>query len=696
MPLSPKKIIEVIQKNQDQSFSANKIISLHNKSRKGKKDSSISSKDIQIISDTLEQLKDTGYLIKKNAYQINPDFTFNAEITAKEKHQLKANLNGVEITIRNEESKGAENGDSVIIEFADIRKNSIYCRVRKISRKKETLKYGIADKIRNGIVFSKITFGEEPLISASKTSLKIKDDEILLLRLKNSILAGYAESDIVERVDENDESHDIPRIISMHSLPSQYSGFDSEHEITKNIPKSEYKSRKDFRKLFTVTIDGETAKDFDDAISFEDKLRENVLYVHIADVSAHVAKDSPLDAEAMKRGTSYYLGNKVIPMLPEIISNKLCSLREGEDKLTLTAILTYNKKNELKKYEFCRSTIRVDKRLTYKNASEIINSQSKDKTAKLLRTLDSFTKSLKEQRMKTGRIDMNLADSELVYHEGKFTDIVFSERLSAHSIVEESMLSANEAAAHLLKKNKVPALYRVHEKTSTEKLYAMKKFLASFNVNFRFEKGSLGVSIQNVLDKVKNLPNEHVINFVVLKSMMQAVYSEKPEGHFGLGFTDYTHFTSPIRRYPDLIVHRAIKSYIDRAESPYTDKKLYFIGDSSSKLERIAQKAERDLFRLKSARLMKNSIGREFDGIISGVSKFGIYILLNDKPVEGMVPFRNMSDDYYYFIEDEYAAKGKRTGRKYTIGDAVKVRVSSVNTVLMRIDFVLIKSKNRK
>ncbi|HPA63710.1 MAG TPA: hypothetical protein PLC67_07135, partial [Spirochaetota bacterium] len=170
MPLSPKKIIEVIQKNPDQSFSANKIISLHNKSRKGKKDSSISSRDIQIISDTLEQLKETGYLLKKNAYQINPDFSFNAEIIAKEKHQLKANLNGVEITIRNEESKSAETGDSVIIEFIDIRKNSIFCRVKKISRKKENLKYGIADKIRNGIVFSKITFGEEPLISASKTS----------------------------------------------------------------------------------------------------------------------------------------------------------------------------------------------------------------------------------------------------------------------------------------------------------------------------------------------------------------------------------------------------------------------------------------------------------------------------------------------------------------------------------------------
>lgn len=691
MPISAKKIIEILKKNPKESFSAGKIAALHKKMSRSKKFTPLSASDMNLIPLTLDHLLSCGFLIKTNSsYKINSEFNPVMEIHEKTKRECRGFIGKNAIVIRKEECRGAEIGDTVTFSITDIKKSVIFAVVIKVRRKKESLKYGIVTRIKKGLIYSRLSSGEDPVITVSRSSLKFSEDDIVLVSLKRTLIAGYTESDIISKIDPQDQSHDIPRVCSFHSLPENYTDFKSKHEFASKITDSDLKSRKDFRKLFTVTIDGETAKDFDDAVSLEKKFTENVLFVHIADVSAYIDVNSPLDNSAMKRGTSYYLGNKVIPMLPEVISNDLCSLKTGEDKLTLTAVLTYNKKNELKKYEFVKSIIRVDKRLTYKSASQILSSGEKNEETSLLNNLHKLTVQLKKNRMKNGRIDMNLSDSELVYHEGAFTDIIFSERLPAHMIIEESMLSANSAAAHLLKTKKIPALYRVHEKTSTEKLYQIKKFMASFNINFRFENESLGTAIQSVLDKVKDLPHEHVINFIVLKSMMQAAYTEKPEGHFGLGFEDYTHFTSPIRRYPDLIVHRAIKSYIEKKPYPYTEKKLSEIGEQSSKLERIAQKAERDLFKLKSSRLMQNKIGQEFEGIISGISKFGIYVLLNTKPVEGMAPFKNMRDDYYRFNEEDFCATGDRTGKKYTIGDKIKVKLIKSDPVLMRIDFDIV------
>lgn len=271
-------------------------------------------------------------------------------------------------------------------------------------------------------------------------------------------------------------------------------------------------------------------------------------------------------------------------------------------------------------------------------------------------------------------------------NNASIADIAFATRLDSHMIIEEFMLSANEIVSRVLRQNNVPALYRIHEPIAEEKFIALQNFLKTLGITLREEENA-GLALQRVIDSVAQKEYQQVVNFIVLKSLMQAYYGPTPLGHFGLGFKDYTHFTSPIRRYPDLIVHRCIKSLIDKDRPPYSQDELAAIGQQSSKLERIAQSAERDLLKLKACRLLENKIGEEFEGIISGVTRFGFYLSLLDKPIEGMVPLKLLTDDYYLVNEDDYTVIGRRLGRRFRLGDIVKVCLKNVDTDFMRIDF---------
>jgi ribonuclease R len=296
---------------------------------------------------------------------------------------------------------------------------------------------------------------------------------------------------------------------------------------------------------------------------------------------------------------------------------------------------------------------------------------------------------LKEHRMRQGRLDLNITDPEFIYEGNALVDLIATQRLKSHLIIEEFMLSANETVSRALREFSIPTLYRIHENISEEKLLALQKFLQSLGISLN-RRISIGNALQEVIDRVRGREYEDVVNFIILKSLMQAYYGVEPLGHFGLGFRDYTHFTSPIRRYPDLVVHRCLKSHIDRLPHPFTRDELVPVGTRSSEMERVAQNAERDLFRLKSCRFMAGRVGEEFDAVISGVAKFGIFVTLLEKPVEGMVPLRYLTDDYYLVNEDEFTVIGKRLGRRFRLGDCVSVRLAGVEVETMRIDFEML------
>ena len=494
--------------------------------------------------------------------------------------------------------------------------------------------------------------------------------------------------DFKETFPPDSEDYDIQRIIVKHGLPSKHGDY-KELADPRGIIKKDSAKRTDFRGLFTVTIDGEYSKDFDDAVSLDVSGGMHRLYVHIADVSSFVKPGSPLDQEAQKRGTSFYIGNRVIPMLPEVLSNELCSLNAGQDRLTLTAELIIDRHGDLRNTAFHRGIINVDKRLTYAQADDLISGKGSSSLKKEIIRMNDLAVLLKKMRMTRGRVDLNLPNEEIIYDGGNTADIRFETRMASHRLIEEFMLSANEAASRTLREAAIPTLYRVHENISEEKIGALIGFFKTLGI--RFDRGiSIGCALQEIVDSVAGKNYEQVVNFIILRSFMQAYYGTEPVGHFGLGFKDYTHFTSPIRRYPDLVVHRCIKSLIGKTHPPYTKRELVTLGEINSASERVAVKAERDLVRLKACRILQGKKGTVYDVVVTSVSKYGINVAMIDKPIEGMVPMRFMTDDYYMVNEDEYTVIGRRLGRRFRIGDRLKAELVSADIDTMRIDFNII------
>ncbi len=470
--------------------------------------------------------------------------------------------------------------------------------------------------------------------------------------------------------------------------------------IPDEIPREEIQKRLDLRELECFTIDPEDAKDFDDAVSLEKmpggKTR---LGVHIADVSHYVREGTALDREALRRGTSVYLADEVIPMLPEKLSNDICSLRPGVERLTYTAFMTLTPQGGVEDYEIAKSVIRSKRRFSYEEVQRIIETGRGD-FAETISRMHSVAGALLRKRMKEGSIDFETVETKFRFDdEGKPAEILKKERLAAHRLVEDFMLMANQVVAKhigLFKKEDQirPFIYRIHDSPPPEKLADLAAFVEHLGYRLTVTGGTVrSRALQKLLIDVGGKPEEGVINEVAIRSMAKAVYSEKNIGHFGLGFGYYTHFTSPIRRYPDLVVHRLLDEYASKM--PLKRRQHYggILPDLcawSSERERVAMEAERASVKVMQVEYMKRHLGDQFDAIISGVTNFGLFVEIADLLVEGLVRVRDMEDDFYVFDEKKYSLVGRRTKKRYRLGDKVRIQVVRVDSEERQIDFVLV------
>ncbi len=504
-----------------------------------------------------------------------------------------------------------------------------------------------------------------------------------------------------------DKGIDIDIIIRKYNLPEDFppSVLNSALDIEDFITEDEIKGRLDLRNVKMVTIDGEDAKDLDDAVSIERLESGNFkLGVHIADVTHYVKERSVIDKEAFKRATSVYLIDRVIPMLPKKLSNGICSLNPKVDRLTLSCIMEVNRQGKVVNHTIAQSVIKTNERMTYTDVTKILRDNDAELIERYKDLVDDFKameelcKILRKKRLDRGAIDFDFEECKIILDEkGKPIDIKPYERAIANRMIEEFMLLANETVAEHMEKLKVPFVYRIHENPDAEKLEKFKDFIYNLGYNdITWGEEVNPKALQRVLDKFKGENEETIISTLLLRSMMQARYSPECAGHFGLAADYYCHFTSPIRRYPDLQIHRIIKEYLNKELTENRSKKLVSIVDSaakqSSEMERVAQEAEREVDDLKKAEYMKDRIGEIFEGMISSVTGFGAFVELPNT-IEGLVHITSFRDDYYIYDEDRLILIGERNKKIYRLGDKLKVLCSKVDILSREIYFEIVEDK---
>ena len=467
-------------------------------------------------------------------------------------------------------------------------------------------------------------------------------------------------------------------------------------KIPAEISEEEIAKREDFRKVTTFTIDPKDAKDFDDALSIR-KLKDNLweVGVHIADVTHYVKEGSIIDKEAEKRATSVYLVDRTIPMLPERLCNFLCSLRPHEEKLAFSVIFDITEKGEVKNSRIVHTIIYSDRRFTYEEAQQIIETREGDFKEEVL-MMDTIAKALRERRFAAGAINFDRYEVKFEIDEkGKPVSVYFKESKDANKLVEEFMLLANRTVAEKIgrvpKGKKAKELpYRIHDLPDPEKLDNLSQFIARFGYKLRTSgtKTDISKSINHLLDDIQGKKEENLIETVSIRAMQKARYSTHNIGHYGLAFDYYTHFTSPIRRFPDMMVHRLVTKYLDGGRS-VSESKYEDLCDHSSNMEQIAANAERASVKYKQVEFMSERLGQTYDGVISGVTEWGLYVELNENKCEGMIPMRDLDDDYYEFDEKNYCLRGRRKNKTFSLGDAITIKVARANLEKKQLDFAL-------
>ena len=505
--------------------------------------------------------------------------------------------------------------------------------------------------------------------------------------------------DVLGDVGENNaEMHAILAEFNLpYTYPEEVNA--AAEKISETISADEIKQRRDFRQVTTFTIDPADAKDFDDALSIR-KLEDNLweIGVHIADVTHFVEPDSIIDQEGYERATSVYLVDRVVPMLPERLSNFLCSLRPNEDKLCFSVVFNMDGNGIIKDSWVGRSIINSDKRFTYEDAQTIIETGEGD-FAEELKIMNSIAVKLREARFKKGAIGFERVEVQFeIDSNGKPLGVNFKESKDSNKLIEEFMLSANKRVAELigmneLEKNKKKEaktfVYRIHDLPNADKLDTFTNFVRKFGLEASPQpKESVSQALNRVLAAVQGKKEQNIVETLAVRTMAKAVYSTHNIGHYGLAFKHYSHFTSPIRRYPDMMAHRLLQSYMDGAKSVSAEK-YEEMCEHCSEMEQRAADAERASIKYKQVEFLKDREGELFDGVISGVSEWGVYVELIDNKCEGMIPMRELDDDYYQFDEDNYALIGRRTRRRFQLGDAIKIQVVRANLERRQLDFAL-------
>ena len=606
---------------------------------------------------------------------------------------------------------GAMNGDRILVQITREDKNGKKREgeVIQILERANTKIIGVYEDSKNfGFVIAEDTRISQDIFISKKDRNGAKDGDVVVVEITKWPEKRRSPEGVVKEVlgQKGDKGLDILTIIKKYGLPEEFppkvqafaSGIDEE------IPLKEYKRRKDLRDVRMVTIDGEDAKDLDDAVSIErlDNGRSR-LGVHIADVSHYVREKNPLDKEALKRGTSVYLIDRVIPMLPKKLSNGICSLNPKVDRLTLSCIMDIDSSGKVLDHEIVESVIRTNERMTYTDVTKILKDNDPELSKRYEYLLDDF-KAMEElcnilykKRTKRGAIDFEFEESKIILNEfGKPIDIKPYEREIANRIIEEFMLVCNETVAEHMFWSHLPFVYRIHEDPDEEKLEKFREFIYNLGYIVKWNGEVKPRNLQEILEKVRGKKEETVVSTLLLRSMMRAKYSPECVGHFGLAAKYYCHFTSPIRRYPDLQIHRIIKEFINGKIDDDRSKKLTALVDyaarQSSETENIATEAEREVDDLKKAEYMLDRIGEEFEGIVSSVTSFGMFVELPNT-IEGLIHITALDDDYYIYDENHLCLMGERTKKIYRLGDFVKVRCSKVDIPNREIYFDMVEDE---
>ena len=504
--------------------------------------------------------------------------------------------------------------------------------------------------------------------------------------------------------DTGNNSTEMHAILAEYGLPYSYpQEIEKEaNKIPETITEDEIKRRIDFRTTTTFTIDPRDAKDFDDALSIKD-LGDGLweVGVHIADVTHFVPEGGIIDQEAVKRATSVYLVDRTVPMLPEHLSNFICSLRPDEEKLTYSCIFTINDLAEVIDYKIARTIIKSDRRFTYEEAQEIIETGKGDFATEVLR-LNDLAKKLREKRFASGAIAFERSEVRFEIDDtGKPVSVFFKESKDSNKLIEEFMLLANKyVAQHIgMPRNREKPktfVYRIHDVPNPEKLSNFATFIKKFGYKIKTDgkKTAVSSSINHLLDQIEGKKEQNMIETLAIRSMAKAAYSTKNIGHYGLAMKYYTHFTSPIRRYPDMMVHRLLTKYADKVPQQTIDRTDYeSLCKHSSDMEQLAAQAERASIKYKQIEFMADKIGKVYDGVISGISTWGIYVEINENKCEGMVYIRDLEDDVYVYDEKNYCIIGRRTQRKYQIGDDIRIKVVKADLIKKYLDFEIVRDK---
>ncbi|MBP5426960.1 MAG: ribonuclease R [Clostridiales bacterium] len=673
------------------------------------------------IKTVLEELQTEGKIVKSNngRYQTieNSEYVCGRIQGSEKGYAFLRLCDGEDMFISEYALNGAIDGDTVLVKEDMVgscgnKKEGIVCKILKKANEEIV---GTVKVCKNKcfVIPDNKRIPEEVLIVGNRKKGVKKDQKVIIRITKRKInpVVDVLEGKIIEVLgNKKDKGVDILSVAKSYGLEES---FDKTvllecEEISDVVDDSVIKDRVDLRGLKMVTIDGEDAKDLDDAVSIE--ILENGNYklgVHIADVSEYVKEGSFLDKEALKRGTSVYLIDRVIPMLPKKLSNGICSLNAKVDRLGFSVMMEIDKNGDVVDHDIFESVININERMTYTDVYKILEENNKKLKERYKDFVDDFftmkelAKILEAKMKKRGAIDFSLGESKIELDEnGKAVGVSEYKTTIANKIIEEFMVICNETVSEHFYWLGMPFVYRVHEEPKEDKIRNLSVFLKNLGYKLKVSSKVYPKALQKVLRDAQGKREEKIVSTVMLRSMQKAKYTTKSQGHFGLAAKFYSHFTSPIRRYPDLIIHRIMKEFLrgsfNATRRKYYEDRLEDIAKLCSDNERIAQDAEREVDDMKKCEYMKRYEGYVFDGIVSSITSFGIFVELPNT-IEGLVRLRDLADDYYIFNEGNYSLIGERTGKTYNIGDEVRVKVARADKDSRQIDFLLVgKSDKRK